>query len=163
VANTVVAKLGADGTLSIYNVAGNTHVIVDVAGWFGDPGAATGARYNPANPARILDTRNGTGGIATPVGPNATIVLPVAGRGGVPATGVSAVAVNLTVTSPTAEGYLTVFPSGASRPLASSINFTPGLTVANTVVAKLGADGSLSIYNVAGTTQVIVDIEGWFA
>jgi hypothetical protein len=162
VANMVVAKLGADGSVSIFNPAGSTHVVVDVEGWFGLAGAPPGDRFNALVPARILDTRDGTGGVGTAVGPGATVTLQVTGRGGVPAAGVSAVAVNLAVTSPTADGYLTVFPSDAARPLASSINFAPGKTVANMVVAKLGSDGTISIFNPAGTTHVVVDVEGWF-
>jgi len=162
VANMVVAKLGAAGTIDIFNATGSTQVVVDVEGWFGAEGAPAGSRYTALNPTRILDTRDGTGGIGTAVGPGATVTLAVAGRGGVPATGVSAVAVNLAVTSPTADGYLTVFPSGTAKPLASSINFGPGKTVANMVMAKLGPAGTVDIFNAAGSTQVIVDVEGWF-
>ncbi|MGH9154144.1 MAG: hypothetical protein ACRD03_17570 [Acidimicrobiales bacterium] len=67
-------------------------------------------RYTPLTPARILDTRTGTGGIAGPVGPGSTVDMQVTGRGGVPSTGVTAVAVNVTVTQPTGHGHLTVFP-----------------------------------------------------
>ena len=119
---------------------------------FGLPGPG---EYHPLGPARILDTRNGTGGIATPVGPGAPVTLDVAG--------VSAVAVNVAITSPTSDGYLTVFPSDSPRPLASSINFAPGQTIANMVVAKLSPDGTVSIFNASGTTEVVVDVEGWFA
>jgi hypothetical protein len=58
--------------------------------------------YRPLDPARILDTRDGTGGILGPIGPGTSVDVQVTGRGGVPASGVSAVAVNVTATQPTA-------------------------------------------------------------
>ncbi|MDQ4107682.1 MAG: NHL repeat-containing protein, partial [Actinomycetota bacterium] len=107
------------------------------------PPAETGASYQPLAPGRVLDTRNGTGGYSKPVGPNATISLGVTGTAGVPVSGVSAVVLNVTVTEPSAGGFLNVFPSGTARPLASSVNFRPGQTVANLVVAKVGNDGGV--------------------
>jgi len=67
--------------------------------------------------------------------------------GGVPATGVSAVVLNVTVTQPTTGSFLTVYPSGTTRPLASSLNFVAAQTVPNLVVAKVGADGKVGVYN----------------
>ena len=73
-----------------------------------------------------------------PVGRAATIAVPVAGQGGVPATGASAVVLNVTITEPTSETFLTVFLSGTVRPLASNLNALANKTVPNLVVAKLG-------------------------
>ncbi|MCA1683621.1 MAG: hypothetical protein LC708_00600, partial [Actinobacteria bacterium] len=114
-------------------------------------------------PARVLDTRNGTGGFSAPVGPAGTIAVPVAGKGGVPTTGASAVVLNVTITQPTADTFLTVFPSGTTRPLASNLNALPGKTVPNLVIAKLGADGKVAVYNNVGTSHVIYDVMGWFS
>jgi outer membrane protein assembly factor BamB len=158
VPNLVVAKLGSDGTVSIYNNNGTTHVVVDVVGWYGEDESTYGSRYTTLTPARILDTRTGAG----PVGPGGTMTVPVAGHGGVPPTGATAVAVNVTVTQPSAGGFLTVFPSGTARPLASNLNFVAGQTVPNLVVAKLGSDGSINVYNLNGTTHVILDVVGWY-
>jgi len=88
--------------------------------------------------------------------------LQVTGRGGVPSTGVSAVVLNVAVTGPTAMSHLTVYPAGEAVPLASNLNFVAGQTVPNLVTAKLGANGQLSIYNVAGNTHVIADVVGWY-
>lgn len=162
VPNLVVAKLGADGKVAVYNNVGTSHVIYDVMGWFSDSTGAAGARFSSLTPARIVDTRVGTGGFSAPVGATATISPTVIGVGGVPASGVSAVVLNVTVTQPTAESFLTVFPSGAARPLASNLNFVAGRSVPNLVMAKVGADGKVSVYNHAGTTDVILDVVGWF-
>src|SRR5579885_2404333 len=71
----------------------------------------TGGGYHALTPSRILDTRTGNGAPAAALGPGATLNLQVAGRGGVPTTGVSAVVLNVAVTGPTAPSYLTVFPT----------------------------------------------------
>jgi hypothetical protein len=158
VPNLVTAQLGAGGSVQLYNAVGSTHVIADVAGWYDDGTSATGATYHPVTPARILDTRNGAG----PLGASAVLDVQVAGQGGVPASGVSAVVTNVVVTGPTAASFLTVFPTGESLPLASNLNFRSSQTVPNLVVAKQGAGGRLSIYNAAGTAHVIADVAGWF-
>ena len=113
-------------------------------------------------PSRILDTRTGNGAPLAPVGPGAFINLQVTGRGGVPALGVSAVALNVTVTNPTLGGYLTIYPAGSALPLASNLNFPAGATVPNRVVVKLGTGGQIAIFNGYGSTNVVVDVNGWF-
>jgi hypothetical protein len=69
---------------------------------------------------------------------------------------------NVTATGPTAASYLTVWPAGTDRPIASNLNFTAAQTIPNMVIAKVGAGGQISIFNAAGTTDVIVDVLGWF-
>jgi len=118
-------------------------------------------RYHPVAPARILDTRNGFGGFTSPLGSQAQLTLPVAGSGGVPAFGVAAVVMNVTVTNTTASSYLTVFPSQVPQPVASNLNWTPGVTVPNLVEVPVGPDGGVTFFNAAGSVDVIADIEGY--
>ena len=92
-----------------------------------EPTPAAGG-LTPLTPARILDTRNGTGGISGPVASDHSISLNVEGVGGVPASGVSAVVLNVTATAPSANGHLTVYPDGASVPSTSNLNFSAGET-----------------------------------
>src|SRR5206468_1704194 len=80
--------------------------------------------------------------------------------GGVPATGAGAVVLNVAVTNPTAASFLTLFPSGTTRPVASNLNFLTGETVPNLVVAKVGANGKVSVYNNYGATDVVIDVQG---
>ena len=68
---------------------------------------------------------------------------------------------NVTATNTSTTGYLTAWPSGAPRPVASSLNFMAGQSVPNLVMLKLGAGGQLSIFNELGTTDVIVDVMGY--
>jgi len=117
--------------------------------------------FRDVPPARILDTR--VGAPKVPLGPRGVLQLAVAGRGGVPAAGVSAVVMNLTVTGTTANGYVVAYPSGAVRPLVSSLNFPPGWTGANLVTVPLGANGAIDVFNDAGQAHVIGDVVGYYA
>ena len=117
--------------------------------------------FNPLPPTRILDTRSGPGPTGK-VGPDGTITVDVTGLGGVPATGVSAVVLNTTVTEPTSASFLTVFPSDSSMPLASNLNFSAGQTVPNLVIVRVGADGNVKVYNKLGSVHVIFDVAGWY-
>ncbi len=124
--------------------------------------APAGQAFVGVTPARLLDTRDGTGGHRGAVGPGSWIDLQVTGRGGVPASGVSAVVLNTTVTGPTAAGYITAWPTGSKRPLASNLNFTPGQTVPNLVVVKVGAGGKVSLFNSSGRTHLVADVSGYY-
>jgi hypothetical protein len=163
VANRVIVKLGTGGSVDFYDAAGHTDIVADVGGWFTDgTTAAGGSLFVGVTPARILDTRV----THNAIGPGATLVLAVAGQGGVPAMNATvppgAVVMNVTVTNPTAPSYLAVWPDGAARPVASDLNYVAGLTVPNLVVVKLGASGSIDLYNAFGTSDVIADVVGWY-
>jgi hypothetical protein len=69
---------------------------------------------------------------------------------------------NVTVTQPTVTGYLTVWPSASPMPATSNVNFGPGMTTANLVVVRIGADRRVNIANAYGTTHVIADVVGYF-
>jgi uncharacterized protein (DUF1501 family) len=157
VPNLVLAKLGQGGKVSIYNFAGSTNVIADAMGWF-----PTTNSFQPLVPRRLLDTRTGVGAPVARVGANQTLKLSVLGRGGVPASGVDSVVINVTAAEPSAVSYVTVWPTGQTLPNSSNLNLTPGRVVPNLVISKLGNDGTISFYNYAGTTHLIADVVGWF-
>jgi hypothetical protein len=75
--------------------------------------------------------------------------------------GAEAALVNLTAVGATASSYLTVFPTGTARPLASNLNTRAGADVANLVVAKIGTNGAIDVYNEAGSVDVVVDVVGY--
>ncbi|MEV1143135.1 hypothetical protein [Micromonospora sp. NPDC049799] len=131
----------------------------------GGPAAADAANkggdFVPVNTV-LLDTRNGTGGVtgARPAGDTATVTA--LGVGGVPSTGVRALLLDVTAISPTAATYLTVFPKDATRPTASSLNAAKGEVLTNSVVVPVDSSGQLSVYNLAGSTHVKLDVQGYF-
>jgi hypothetical protein len=172
VPNRVVVKVGANGKIDLFNAAGQVDIVADLNGWFTDanPGGS-GARFQGMQPTRILDTRNGTGGFSNSLGPGGSLALSVAGVAGIPSSATAVVA-NVTVTNthgvisagdPWGSSYLTAWPDGTGRPTASDLNWVSGETVPNMVVVKLGTAGKLDLYNALGTTDVIVDVVGWYA
>ncbi|TPG16243.1 hypothetical protein EAH86_13640 [Pedococcus bigeumensis] len=113
--------------------------------------------FQPLTPARLVDTRS-----TSPVGPGGVLAVPVLGHGGVPASGVGSVALNITAVTPTSSGFLTAWPTGSARPATSTVNFTAGQVVPNNTVLGVGTGGTISVYNLRGSTHVIVDVTGWF-
>jgi hypothetical protein len=157
VPNLVIAKVDEHGRVSLYNDAGDVDLIADAQGWF----VASTSGYQPMVPERLLDTRRGLGG-AGPLGPQSTIELSVLGATGIVPEWAGAVVLNVTATNATATTYVTAWPAGQPRPTASNLNVAAGATVPNLVIAKVGADGKVALYNEAGTTDLIADIAGWF-
>jgi hypothetical protein len=160
VPNRVIVPIGTLGRVSFYNGLGSADFVVDVNGYFTDS-SRTGAAFVPVVPSRILDTR-----YSSPVVAGAPKVLLVAGHGGVPAmasgTPPQAVVLNVTVARPSTASFLTVWPDGASTPTASDLNFVGGQAVPNLVVVKLSAGGNIDILNGYGSSDVIVDVVGWY-
>jgi hypothetical protein len=77
--------------------------------------------------------------------------------------GTQSVALNVTVTQPAAEGFVTVFPSGAEIPGTQTAAFSPGRTRATAATIAIGNGGAVSVYNgSAGSVHVILDVSGAF-
>ena len=161
VANQALVQVGSDGTVSIFNSAGQADVIVDVQGWVGaDPASASG-QVTTTTPTRILDTRTATGGHQASLGNGQSLTLQVGGAGGIP-TGVSAVYADLVaVPVGNAAGYLTAYPSGAAQPLSSTVNFLSGIPAANLTLLQVSAAGTITVTNHSAGANVIVDVAGW--
>ncbi len=168
-ANSVTVALSAAGSLSITYAAPSlgptAHVIFDLTGYFRPPDT-TGATYYPLTPRRVLDSRDGTGGLAGPFHSHVARSVQVVGAAsGVPA-GASAVTGNLTVTGQTSSGYLYVGPDAINDPASSTLNFPASDDRANSVTVALSAAGSLSITYAAPslgpTAHVIFDLTGYF-
>jgi hypothetical protein len=165
VSNLVTVKVGDDGRVALLNSFGYSDLIADVVGYYADTPPPSGGRFTALQPARILDTRDGTGraGAIGPLGADSALALKVTGVGGVPASGVSAVALNVTVDKPTLPGFLSVWPTGEPQPFTASHTFVPGITIGNLVLAKVGAGGQVSIYDSAGSVNLIADVVGYYS
>ena len=164
VPNMVIVPVGVDGQISLYASSGaTTDIIVDVLGWFPTTSSFTGL-----NPARLMDTRTGSGTIdglnagTGKVAADGVVSIQAAGRGGIPGVGVGSVALNVTVTAPQTPGFATIWPAGTDRPEASNLNFVTDQTVPNMVIVPLGTDGKISLVSSA-TTDVLIDVLGWFS
>ena len=135
-------------------------------------GLGAGGEYHPLTPTRIFDTR--APGINSPVGAIVTnsaggvVDVQILGQGGIPAVAaeVLAVAISVTVTNPTKEGYLAAYPSGSAAGISSVLNYVANQTVPNLSVQTVGANGKISIKLVsgqAGSANVLIDVFGWFS
>ena len=127
-----------------------------------------GSAYAPVTPTRILDTRKGTGAPKAPVAPSSIVKLHVEGTGPIPASGVTAVVLNVTVVATTGAGFITVYPStdGTHVPDVSDLNYTAGKTVANLVTVPVGADGYVYLANSgppAGPVNLIAGVSGYYS
>jgi RHS repeat-associated protein len=161
VGNTVIAKLGAGGAVAVYLSAGTADLRLDVLGYYTDGSAAGGQGFVPLSPARIVNSSTGLG-VADGLGAGETDSFSPLGVGGIPASGVSAVALNVQSGAPTADSYLTVWPDGETRPALSSLEFPAGVAVSQLVQVKLGANGRVAVRNSAGSTQLYVDVAGYY-
>lgn len=157
ITNLVVAKVGTGGQVTAFNSAGNTHVVVDVTGWI-----PTGGEYTALPPQRLMDTRTGVGAPKAAVGPGGVVNLQVTGRGGVPA-GAAAVVLVVTGIGPSANTPISVYPTGTTRSTATALNLTAGRNRGVTVVARVGTGGKVTLWNGAGTVNLVADVVGSFA
>jgi hypothetical protein len=167
VANQVTAKVGTDGRVCFFT-SRQVQLVADVSGWYADDFASVpGFGYHQLDPARIIDTRDGTGLGTRPIGPLAAgevLAFTVPGAGGVPADAdVRAITMNVTATGAATAGYISVFPCDRIRPTVSNVNFDPAnSTVANLATARVSSAGQVCFY-ASVATDLVVDIQGYFA
>ncbi|WP_369778085.1 hypothetical protein [Streptomyces sp. R33] len=156
--NLVIVPV-VNGKVSFYNNAGSVDLIADIAGYYTTDG--TGSTYKPITPTRLMDTRSGQGVPKAKVGQGGTVTLQATGTAGIPATGVTALVLNVTATEPTTGSYVSVYPNGTTRTSASNLNFTAGQTIPNLVIVPV-VNGKVSFYNNAGSVDLIADIAGYY-
>jgi hypothetical protein len=179
-ANRVIVALGpatqggADTSVCVYNSLGTINVLLDANGWFGSATGPVGYQYQAIGPSRICDTRpeSGLPCAGHPIGSPASALVEVDGVNGVPAFGgsapaVQAVVANLTAIAPTAGTFLTLYPANQPRPNVSDLNVPAGTILGNLAIVEVDgtpgpAEGDVTLYNSAGTVNVVVDVEGWF-
>jgi hypothetical protein len=154
--------VSSTGTVCFYSLV-TTDLIVDINGWF-----VAGGAFTAVGPQRVFDTRPGSSPEAlrnvgkTKLAANTMMEVEVTDLAGyVPADGVGAVSLNLTVSRPEADGFITVYPCG-TRADVSSLNYAAGQTLANAVIAPVSSTGTVCFYSLV-TTDLVVDINGWFS
>ncbi|WP_214414656.1 hypothetical protein [Sphaerisporangium fuscum] len=153
-ATTLVTRVGADGQINIVNQGTDkVRVYMDVQGYTLQQGDGQGASYVGLDPKRIL--------APTTLGAGANFQLEPLGKGGVPTSGVQAVAVMVTAKS-TSSGTVRVYPSGEGWPVDATIDYQANAAQQSFTIAKLGADGKVNIHNLGfGSAQVAVDVVGY--
>jgi len=164
VPNLVIAAVGTDGKVALHNSSGDTvQLVADVSGYYRSGAPTVAGTFGSLSPSRLLDTRTGVGAAKIAVAAGGTVHLQVNGSGGVPASGVSAVALNVTVTEPTKAGIMSVYGDGDALPGTPNLNFVAAQTVPNLVIAAVGIDGKVAFHNGSGgTVQLVADVSGYF-
>ena len=142
------------------------NIIVDAMGYFTPSTATAAGRFVPINPRRSLDTRPTEHG---PVPSGWTAHRPAAGESvrvevpagiGVPATGLSALVVNVTATDSIGAGFLQALPTGSAPGATSTVNYVASDTAATHAIVPLGADGTISVYT-SNSSHIVVDVMGY--
>jgi hypothetical protein len=166
VANAAIVPAGTGGAISVF-VTDRTDIVIDINGYFDSTASAVNQLpFYSVAPCRVVDTRAGegtTGSFGPPVmtaGSTRTFPLP-SGRCSLPAAA-RAYSLNITVVPRGPLSYLSIWPTGQSRPLVSTLNSFQGLIVANAAVVPAGVNGGVDVF-VTDTTDVIIDINGYFA
>jgi hypothetical protein len=151
-----VLRIGADGAVVLRLNHGSVHLAIDVLGWL-TPAATAG--LVPLAPARLLDTRVGTGGVRGPLTSRRPASFTVAGRRDVAASD-SLVLLQVTTTSATGNGTVTLWPSGTAKPTTPSGQVETRRSCSMLVPVAVGADGKVNVAVSAGSCQVSVDVVG---
>ena len=163
-ANNLTVALSPTGALSAtyMSTKGNTtDLVFDVTGYY--TADATGARFVPVTPARLLDTRFGTG-LAGKLKANTARTFQVGGRVSVPSSA-NAISGNVTIVGQTNSWAVFVGPTPSAKPSTSTLNFRKGDIRANSLTVALNSSGGLSstyMSSAGNTTDLVLDVTGYF-
>lgn len=159
IANQAIVPVDETGQIRIYNRGGSSHLILDVVGFFAE---GDGELFDPVEPARVFDSRDGTGTSVGKFGRRETREIQVAGEGGVPADATAAV-MNLTAVGSSGSGYALAYASDGPVPGASTVNWEPNETAPNHAIVPLGADGKMKVYSrTSEPVDLFGDVVGWY-
>ncbi len=158
VANSVTARVGANGFVDLRASGGCPHAVVDIGGYYQPGSPVVSGGFTPVDPGRLLNTRTPEQGPC--VGSTRTVT--VGGLLGIPADAGSAI-MNVTAVGAQSSGYLTIYPAGSQRPLASNLNYIAGLATPNAVAVPLGTSGAVTIYASGGCPHVVIDMVGSYS
>ena len=155
--NLVTVAISPDRKVDLYNLSSSVNLVADLAGYYSTGSAQL---FYSLNPFRALDTRDASGNPLTPLGPKGSRTLDLSGW--LPA-GASSVVANLTGTNVTAGTFLTAYPADQPRPVASNLNLTTAQTAANLAVVQVSGGRAITLYNLNGDADVVIDVFGYFA
>jgi hypothetical protein len=156
-ANQITIKVG-DGNAIDFFVSVPTNIVVDLVGYY-TAGATGAGGFVAIQPTRVMDTRNAFGNYGAEAGSDA-LELIIGGTPSVPRSA-NAISANITAVTPTAAGFVTVWPDGEAQPTASNLNYRAGETLANGITIGLGSLKGINLYR-TGEPSLIVDVNGYF-
>ncbi|MBS1832056.1 MAG: hypothetical protein JST65_05050, partial [Acidobacteria bacterium] len=161
VANAAIVPAGTSGAIEAF-ASGNTDLVLDINGYFAPAGQAGALQYYPTGGCRVSDTRNATGALGGPIQQGGVArEYPVPSSGcGIPS-GAKAYALNATVLPNEPTSYLTLFPSGQTQPVVSTLNALDAAFTSNAALVPASNTGSISAF-LSQTAHLLLDINGYF-
>lgn len=150
---------GFPGFYVVNRGPGSVQIIIDVVGIYTTEGG-DGLRFRSLAPRRIVDTRSGIGGNATPIG--AGVARQYTAPPEVAGDATYTLVANTTIARPTTATYVTTYSNDIPKPGVSNLNAAAGETSANSTFVGLGAGNLFRIHNAAGQAPVIMDVMGSF-
>jgi hypothetical protein len=165
-ANFAILAVDTTQSISLY-ATDSTDVALDVTGYFAfqPPSGSTlpFQGFSTLAPCRVVDTRLPNGALAGPALPaKAARSFPVLSANCNIPSNATAYSLNITVIPRTTLGFLTLWASGKTQPLASTLNATTGTVVANAAILEAGSGGMLDAY-ATDETHLLIDINGYFS
>jgi subtilase family serine protease len=161
VANAAIVPAGTSGEVNVY-ATDQTDVIIDINGYFGAAGTSGALSFVPVTPCRVVDTRAATGTFGGPaLAASASRSFPVPSSACSIPGSASAYSLNATALPKTTLNYLTLYATGASQPVVSTLNSGNGQVVANAAIVPAGTSGAVSAY-ATNQTNFLMDINGYF-
>lgn len=162
--NTVITGTSSGGAVKITpSVA--TDLLIDVSGWYATPSDTSGSVFHPIDGTKILDTRDGTGTCTpSPCAQSAalqTTTVQVNGSGGIPTSGVTAVAFYLSAFNPSGAGYVQAWTAGETRPNMRNVSYLDASNATGLVVVQPSAQGKVSLYT-NKATDLAIDVAGYY-
>lgn len=121
--------------------------------------------YHPLDTARVVDTRGFGIGPTGALSSDAKYTFTITGKGNVPSNAI-AITGNLTITSPTAPGWVFIGPNILGAPSSSTINFPVSDDRANGVTVPLSPAGTVDAWYhgsaIGATINIIIDVTGYY-
>ena len=161
-ANAAIVPAGAGAAISVF-ATHTTDVILDINGYFVPTPSSSTLTFFPLAPCRVADTRSGPGPLGGPLlNGGQSRSFPVrSSTCGVPSTA-RAYSLNFTAVPRGSLGYITTWPTGSARPLASTLNAPTGTVTANAAIVPAGTTGNIDVF-ATNDTDLVIDINGYFA
>jgi RHS repeat-associated protein len=159
-----IVPLAADGKIKV-NSSQATSVAVDIVGYYTDVETGNGNIGRTVEPSIIVDTINHVGvcngGTCNQLPASTPVTAKVTGVGGIPVTGVSAVAVVFSAFYGGASGYLTAYATGTARPAIATMTFDGDAYISGTAIVPVGADGTITLWSY-GALNLSIQPVGWY-
>jgi len=162
-ANAAIVPAGVNTSINVY-ASNTTNFVLDIDGYFTTTSQSTLAFYT-LTPCRVADTRDPSQppGLGPPFMPGGQQRdFPILKSNCKIPDSAKAYSFNFTAVPLVPLGYMTVWPSGQSQPLVSTLNAPTGTVTANAAIVPAGTGGDIDVYP-SNDTDLVIDINGYFA